>query len=132
MLCLRVDFFKVIVVLIYPYWNVNEIKYFVQFADRNVLIYPYWNVNHDFVLVPELFDTRFNLSILECKYETNVRTNVRQTVLIYPYWNVNGEQEYQIAMEIIVLIYPYWNVNVQQQDFFVCLAGFNLSILECK
>ena len=32
-------------VLIYPYWNVNEGGWTTQWEDGAVLIYPYWNVN---------------------------------------------------------------------------------------
>ena len=55
------------VVLIYPYWNVNQgFASYVRFSVK-VLIYPYWNVN---------------LSALSVLY-------AQLMVLIYPYWNVN-------------------------------------------
>ena len=100
----------VILVLIYPYWNVNKIK------KVNTIPYP-----------------RFNLSILECKLEDEYLACVFTKVLIYPYWNVNREwvqailagnagfnlsileckcvQGHQVRTGYRVLIYPYWNVN---------------------
>ena len=53
-----------------------------------VLIYPYWNVN-DISFHSAAFSSCFNLSILECKYCIRVACCVHFTVLIYPYWNVN-------------------------------------------
>ena len=78
-----------VVVLIYPYWNVNVGKEGTSITASMVLIYPYWNVNDIFVEKPE-FRASFNLSILECKCRSKKQLLVRvQIVLIYPYWNVN-------------------------------------------
>ena len=56
-----------LVVLIYPYWNVNVGSGRFGTGYRIVLIYPYWNVNW---VEPDIEPTDF-------------------VVLIYPYWNVN-------------------------------------------
>ena len=56
-----------IILLIYPYWNVNGNDVWHDGSIRDLLIYPYWNVNkYD---GPIFDDTSF--------------------LLIYPYWNVN-------------------------------------------
>ena len=59
-------------VLIYPYWNVNESTQFKLRRKYHVLIYPYWNVNK-FTISADTPRTRFNLSILECKYGNHTR-----------------------------------------------------------
>ena len=57
-------------------------------------------------------DYRFNLSILECKSCTKRWIcQFRGFVLIYPYWNVNRIFCPRYCPCICVLIYPYWNVN---------------------
>ena len=54
-----------------------------------VLIYPYWNVNMIFGSRWVGISTSFNLSILECKCNACVDAHRCVVVLIYPYWNVN-------------------------------------------
>ena len=43
--CSRALCVGVAVVLIYPYWNVNDEKEERAWMEHIVLIYPYWNVN---------------------------------------------------------------------------------------
>ena len=56
-----------VLVLIYPYWNVNISEAAAHQRENQVLIYPYWNVNQSRGFAG-LYD---------------------RAVLIYPYWNVN-------------------------------------------
>ena len=76
-------------VLIYPYWNVNNIKY-----NASVVLQLSFNLSIlecKYVVEPVATwcPSGFNLSILECKSSTFVCYMDDQTVLIYPYWNVN-------------------------------------------
>ena len=54
-------------ILIYPYWNVDDDVKSVKEYEVNILIYPYWNVDYETTenSKPMLWD--FNLSILECR-----------------------------------------------------------------
>ena len=63
----EVEMWQTILVLIYPYWNVNTVAEFNALLAALVLIYPYWNVNVGGSI--ETFNNAdgFNLSILECK-----------------------------------------------------------------
>ena len=54
-------------VLIYPYWNVNNRVNNPSADPEKVLIYPYWNVNRG----------------------ATIKSGGCGPVLIYPYWNVN-------------------------------------------
>ena len=97
-------------VLIYPYWNVNLRQNSCHSHSRMVLIYPYWNVNY-FRETEHGLRARFNLSILECKYQGFKIIRTVAPVLIYPYWNVNSYYLISKVTQKSVLIYPYWNVN---------------------
>ena len=97
-------------VLIYPYWNVNQIQATVLSLHNRVLIYPYWNVNPPCTAVLSVVAS-FNLSILECKCINHYTLGGCCRVLIYPYWNVNNHWFKTDWIDKCVLIYPYWNAN---------------------
>ena len=120
-------------VLIYPYWNVNTLIIVDCYFYRIVLIYPYWNVNVYALCANCPKAPRFNLSILECKFGyigllLSPSTRFNLSILECKYGGERGRPQ-----RAPVLIYPYWNVNTKQR---ARASGarrrFNLSILECK
>ena len=75
----------------------------------------------------------FNLTLLECKYETLILVSSLKKVLILPYWNVNFCFAWPYSSRCVVLILPYWNVNKELESQCILFDnGFNLTLLECK
>ena len=57
----------IIMILIYPYWNVDYRDVITKIKQNMILIYPYWNVD----------------------VMSGTKLSVIEKILIYPYWNVD-------------------------------------------
>ena len=77
------------IILIYPYWNVDFYKRFLEQLNSRILIYPYWNVDFGDNVVNDAGTIYFNLSILECRLCQLGYNILKKFILIYPYWNVD-------------------------------------------
>ena len=98
-------------VLIYPYWNVNNVGLQWDAGRQAVLIYPYWNVNRQFVAIIHAKTDGFNLSILECKSDFE-----------------KENREHWPGFNLSILECKSLSAAPQM----LSASCFNLSILECK
>ena len=83
---------KILLLQIYPYWNVNLSERNKAASELALQIYPYWNVNRLKEQVAQCADLASNLSILECKYDYlwdcfNNRQTSNLSILECKYYN---------------------------------------------
>ena len=60
--------FILLCILVAPYWNLNAGKNKINNNTITILVAPYWNLNDYSQLIPFIFDIHISSSILRFKY----------------------------------------------------------------
>ena len=98
--------------LISPYWNVNQTHSHSHPARHILLISPYWNVNEANCHEAGTWFMTFNLSILECKLVLRWDVNARSITFNLSILECKSTSIIALVTWSSLLISPYWNVNV--------------------